>query len=448
MKNRKNLIPVWGLLFLATALFFTACQKREFMPDPEGAQVPFPDTVKSSLGDLMVKATELKTFYAAWEKGSIKDIMQEKGTRARFTVFAPSDAAFQAKGVTVASIQAMSKANVDSLLLLYVSMSDVKPVDLQDRPDNMMVKSLLPKPGVYVKYYEGNVPGTVAYDLYYHRYYVKIQGDEIFANGKLVGRVKYAPATNGGLYILSSTLEKPTKTMLEVLEEDGRFNLFVASQRLTDRAFIESIAPELEPYLGYTPDDDEFMTSYAYYRSYYTKDWTFTRPIYEGYVGQNLVVSTLFAPTDEAFRKVGFNTVEDIVNFNLTHGNARFDEEYFDIRGGYPMDTLYNYHRDFGRFFQRVSPGGDRAIQNATVFFSNDLGPRLNDYYVSLAGNVGPEYAYKMPLEFTINSGRVQIKIKGSNAPAATVIDGDILSLNGPIHVVDNLFVPKGFKFK
>ncbi|MFZ4860743.1 fasciclin domain-containing protein [Sphingobacterium sp. Mn56C] len=448
MKNRKNFIPVFGLLFLAVALFFTACQKTEFMPDPEGEKVPFPDTVKSSLVDIIRATPTLKTFYAAWEKGNIKNLLKEKGDKARFTVFAPSDAAFQSQGITVASIQKMTAANIDSLLLFYVSLGDIKPINLQDRSDNLMVKSLLPKPGVYVKYYEGNVPGTMSYDLYFHRYYMKIQGDELLANGKKTGKLNYIPATDGGLYTLTRTIEKPTKTILEILEANGRFKLFLESQRLTDQLFFETIAPVLEPYIGYIPDDEEMRSAWATYRFYYTTGWKFTKPIYEGFIGQNLTVSTLFAPTDEAFRKVGFNTAEDIVRFNLEHGDARFDEDYFEIKGGYPMDTLYNYHRDFGRFNRPRTPGGDGPSNNATVFFSNDLGPQLNNYLVGLGGNVGPEYAFTMPLEFSFNNGRTQIKIKGSSAPAATVIDADILSLNGPIHVVDNLFVPKGFKFK
>lgn len=447
MKNKNSFIPTWGFLFLATALFFMACQKREFMPDPEGVRVPYPDTITSSIDEVLRRGTDLKVFYAAWEKSSIQTIMKAKGTNTRFTVFAPTDAALQAKGISLASIQEMTVPYVDSLLLFYVAIGDITPPTLLERPDNLMVKSLLPKPAVYVNYYEGNAGTTMQYDLYYYRFYIKAQGDDIFVNGKKNGQLKYTPATNGAVYTMSMMIEKPTKTALEVLEEDGRFTLFVESQRLTDQLFLQTIAPVLEPYLGYIPDDIEMMTQWAYNRLYYTQSWGFERPLYEGFVGPNISISTTFAPTDEAFRKAGFNTVADIIKFNKENGDARFDEDYFEIKGGYPTDTLFSYHRNWGRIMQPQTLGLDKARSNNTVFFIHDLGPRLNEYMVNIGG-VPAEFNYKMPLAFSINNGRVEIKVKGSDAVPASVIDGDIMSFNGPIHVVDNLLVPKGLKLK
>ena len=38
--------------------------------------------------------------------------------------------------------------------------------------------------------------------------------------------------------------------------------------------------------------------------------------------------------------------------------------------------------------------------------------------------------------------------IKESGGTPVQIIDTDINTLNGPIHVVDNLLLPKGFKLK
>jgi len=447
MNNKKNFILHWGFLFLATALFFTACQKTEFMPDPEGVAVPYPDTVKSSIEEILRQTADCKVFNAAWEKSSIKAIIKERGNKARFTVFAPTDAAFQGSGINLASIQQMTATDVDSLLLFYITSEEITPNDLQNRPDNLMVKTLLIKPDVYMPYYENNGGVYMQYDLYYYRFYVKVQGNDMFVNGKKNGPLKYVPATNGGLYTMTTTIEKPTKTALQLLQEDGRFTLFVESQRLTDQLFFQTTAPALEPYIGYIPEDSEMMSDWAPSRYYYTNGWGFERPIYEGFKGPNLKISTVFAPTDEAFRKAGFNSVDDIVNFNKEHGDVRFDEDYFEIKGAYPTDTLFSFHRDWGRVVQPRTIGQDRARPNNTVFFSNDLGPHLNEYLVNVGG-VPEAYNYKMPLEFSVHNGHIQLKVKGSEVAPATIIATDLLSLNGPIHVVDNLLVPKGLKLK
>lgn len=438
-----------GAVMLLSCLFFLgACSKTEFLPEPDGSQVPFQSDATQTVEQLLA-ASPAKLYYSAWQKSNIKNILKAQGGKVVFTVFAPNDAAMQAAGLSAGVIDQMPVEELDSLMMFYTTIGSVTKDELKLRSDNFMVKSLLIHPGLYVQYYENTAEGINQYDFYHYRHYVGVEGNELLMNGKSVGKLNYLPATNGGIYIMEKAVEKPVKTMLEALKADGRFTMFIESQRLADEWYLDKIASDLEPLFGYRPEPEDIMRDFAYNRLYYQKDWGINTPIYSGYIGPNITVSTLFAPTDEAFHQAGFQTVADILKFNERSAESiRFDDNTFSAVGGFPMDTVYNFHRNWGRMFQPVTQGGDKAVGNATVFYSNVLNATLNNYLVNAGGNPDIEYAYKMPLEFSQSNNSVQIKVKGSEYPAATVIDTDINTLNGPIHVVDRLLFPKGFKLK
>ncbi|MNS97018.1 hypothetical protein D3C72_1313410 [compost metagenome] len=99
--------------------------------------------------------------------------------------------------------------------------------------------------------------------------------------------------------------------------------------------------------------------------------------------------------------------------------------------------------------FATKDPAYGIALSNNTVFYSNDLDPvLLNDYYVNVGGSGQVQYAYKMPLSFSKNANQIQMKVKEAEQAPINIIDTDINTVNGPIHVVDNLLLPKGFKLK
>lgn len=440
MMNMRNLrsVVLWSSLFL-----LAACTKSEFLPDPEGSQVPFQPEATQTVEELLA-ASPAKLYYSAWQKSNIKTILEAKSSKLVYTVFAPNDAAMQAAGLTAAAISQMPVAELDSLMMFYTTLGLVTQAELTQRTDNFVVKTLLQQPGLYLPYYENTASNQ--YDLYYYKNYVGIKGESLLINGKNLGKLNYSPAVDGGLYILEKAIVKPTKTIIEALKADGRFTIFLESQRLADESYIEAMINDMEPLFGYRPSPEEVLP-YITSRKLYQNGWGINEPIYQGYIGPNITISTLFAPTDEAFHKAGFQTVADVLKFNQRGaGTIRFDEGLFTGVGGYPMDTVYNFHRDWGRMFQPVTSGGDKAYVNATVFYGNVLNAGLNDYMVNVGGNPPSDFAYKMPIEFSSVNNSIQMKAKGSEYPAATVTDTDINTLNGPIHVVDRLIFPKGFK--
>jgi uncharacterized surface protein with fasciclin (FAS1) repeats len=442
MMNMRNLrsVVLWSSLFL-----LAACTKSEFLPDPEGIQIPFQSEATKTVEELLAESPA-KLYYSAWQRSNIKNILQGKGPKLVYTVFAPNDAAMQAAGLTASAITQMPLPELDSLMMFYTTIGPVTQSELKQRNDNFVVKTLLQQPDLYLPYYENTGTGLNQYDLYYYRNYVGIRGESLLINGKNSGKLNYFPAINGGVYILEKTVEKPSKTILEALTDDGRFTIFLESQRLADEYYIEAMINDMEPLFGYRPSPAEVLP-YISSRKLYQVGWGINAPPYDGYVGPNITISTLFAPTDEAFHKAGFQTLADVMKFNeRSAGTIRFDENLFTGVGGFPMDTVYNFHRDWGRMFQPVTSGGDKAYANTTIFYGNVLNAALNDYMVNLGGNPPAEFAYKMPIEFSSVNNSIQMKAKGSAYPAATVTETDINTLNGPVHVVDRLIFPKGFK--
>lgn len=446
MRKIKNTMRLFYCAVLIIAL--GACRKTEFMPDPEGAKVPFENTATKTVEELLTTSAA-KIFYSAWQKSNVKDLLKSKGDKISYTVFAPSDAAMQGAGLSASVITQMPVNEVDSLIMFYTSIGGLSKENLSGRQESTMVKSLLNRPDLYSAYYEGDGTGQQQYDPYYYKHYVALKNDELLVNGKSTGKLNYTQAKDGAFYVIDKAIEKAYKSVMQTLKDDGRFTIFLEAQRLSDEQYIDKIASDIEPLFGYKPDAEEIKTAYATTRKYYEMGWGVNKPPYQGFVGKNVDETTTFAPTDEAFKKAGFQTAADVLKFNERGEGVRFDDNFFQAIGSYPMDSVFTYHRDWGRMFGTIDPTYGLGAPNATVFYSNDLQPALlNEYYVSIGGTANPKYGYKMPLEFSIDGNTVKIKVKGSEHTAAKVIETDINTMNGPIHVIDNLLLPKGFKIK
>lgn len=87
---------------------------------------------------------------------------------------------------------------------------------------------------------------------------------------------------------------------------------------------------------------------------------------------------------------------------------------------------------------------------NPTVFSSNELTDDfLGDYILQPLGWKPIEQPIMyVPFNFSKDEqGRVTVRLKtaAEDAEPATIIESDIMTLNGPIHIVDRLFIPKDF---
>jgi uncharacterized surface protein with fasciclin (FAS1) repeats len=399
-------------------LFFTlaSCRKKEFMPEVEGQPVPHPE-ITASLKEVL-NTSPYTIFKAAWERSNMDKIMKEKGDRANYTVLVPTNEAFIADGLTMEKINSTEPALLDSILLYHTLTGAFNPEDLKGRVDNYPGKSLLENPYLRVK---APFPGAAIAAPYFYLQYLKVSGDELFVNGKNAGAAAAIPAKNGVILPVNRVLHKPTKTILEVLQEDGRFGMYLDLTARTDALFAE-------------------LTYGAFLHD-------FTDGLKVRELGDyNITFHSIFAITDDAFRKAGYQTVDEMMELNNRSPLPYVDWDTYAVKGGLVTDTLVGYHR-WGTYFSHDEPNMGRGTANATNFYSNDLNNTvLWDYTLVIGGYPTPFPAYKMPLDFNNEGGVIKVKVKGSDYPAASVIESDINTIMGPVHIVDRLLLPKGFK--
>jgi len=411
-------IKLLALCLLIISL--ASCRKEEFQPEVEGAPIPTQD-IKITLKEAITASTNT-LFKAAWNRSNMNKIIAERGNNSPLTILMPTDAAFITDGLTLDVINRTTPALLDSILLYHTLAQATTPQALANRDDNAAMYTLLENLFLKTRPFE-NYSG----DKYFYRQYLKVKGNDLFINGHKSGVATITSAKNGTLWPIDKVLHKPTKTILQALQEDGRFTMYVGIMTQVDMMWDEA-------------------TFGVAYRHYFTDGINLSdSPQSPSYF---INFTSVFAPTDDAFRAAGFNSIDDLMALNNRNPLPYLDWDTFEVVGtGYATDTLLTMHR-WGRLFKKSDNFGEGG-DNPDAFYSNDLNNKLlAGYALTTTGYTGTLPILYVPLDFgTDNTGKVTVKAIGSNKPAATVIEADINTLMGPIHVVNRLIPPKDFKY-
>lgn len=411
------------LVFCVLMLLMASCRKDEFIPVPEGEIVPSEEAT-ANLKEVL-NATSYTLFKAAWARSTMEAKLKTYGERTKFTLFVPTDAAFLADGMTLEKINTTSPEVLDELLMYHTIASGVNPRDLVARLDNTIEKSILPNPALRTKPISPfNSGGS---DPYFYRQYLKVEQGHLYINGKDAGNVQPISAKNGILWPVNRLLHKPTKTMLQALQDDGRFGIYLDVMQRCSDLYVEITEYNLErPWTPGLVVDETQGPPYV-----------------------NIVFSSLLAPTDAAFHAAGFADADAVMEFNQKRGLPYVDWDLGEVVGMFASDYLLTLHRWSDLIYPKSANYSFGGRANSTCFYSNDLNNDLLENYMLRDGQYdGTLPVMTMPLEFgkTAN-GAVTIKAKGSTHTPATIIDGDINTLMGPIHAVDHLIPTADFKF-
>jgi uncharacterized surface protein with fasciclin (FAS1) repeats len=409
------------ILALCLLLLLASCKKDEFQPEVEGAPIPTED-IKITLKEAL-DASSYTLFKAAWNRSDMNSIIAKRGEKLPLTIFVPTDAAFTADGLTLDVINRTTPALLDSLLLYHTLAQGIDPKTLSTKEESTVAYTLLENAELRVKPFENQY----TFDKYFYRQYIKVAGNELLINGKKAGNATVTLAKNGTLWPIDHVLHKPTKTILQVLQEDGRFGMYLEIMTKMDMMWDEAI-------MGFVA------------RTYFTEGLIVKDDPYKS--NFNIVFTSIFAPTDEAFHEAGFKNVDDLMALNNRNTLPYINWDTYEVVGtGYATDTLLTMHR-WGRLFQQQDGFGYGA-SSPDAFYSNDLTNKLlSDYALATSGYTGTIPVYYVPLDFSAdNSGKIMVKAKGSTKPAATIIEADINTLMGPIHVVNRLMPPASFKY-
>lgn len=423
MKKMK----LYSISCLLAACVFS-CKKESYLPPPEGAQVPYTDTTRFTLKEALAQSPAT-VFYAAWQRSNMDTILRSLTQgKTYFTVLVPDNVAMEAAGYSLQTIQRMDTKDIDSLLMFYTLRDRIAVEELSNRLDNYIARSLLTD-ARYV------LTGTTG--AYTYRHHLKLQDGKMMVNGRITGTGNHLGTKDGYIWFLDQPLAKPTKTILDIVAQDSRFSMLLQLLQQTDQQ-RNQIYKAVRPF---EPDLPSFSDRYA---------WA---PVQSGNNIQ-LYANTVFLPTNDAFKAAGFNTLQDLVDFNQRRGLPRMESNGFgyELVGYFATDTLLSYSLDWGRFvhFPKEEPAAWQA-KNVPVFFSNIMNNAALEQYV-IASSIyytyptSPDMNYYMPLEFAADAtGVIRVKAKGAEAPPAKLTEADMPTLMGPVNAIDHILVPRGY---
>lgn len=468
MKSRLYFLERLGIFGTAIIILFgiLSCNKTEFMPEPVGESIPFTDTLLT-VEEYMQDDIEHSLFWRIWRRSNVADLLANYDPNYSFTLFLPNNAAMESIGLDAVGISLASQQFIDSIAAYHTVPKQYFPYAFESQMSSVRVATIL-----------GHELSNQGHS---HRYPVHIEGDHLFISNRDLGLVSESVLLKGAsIFPINRVLKMETRSTRQVLLEDGRFSLFMGIRRHNDSVYnaLARLAPahidlpyERQQYVRGALNESGGVVVAR--RNYYTV-LDYLSDINYVYVNSTVRVLserkiwplTVFAPTDDAFKQAGFHTLDDLIAFN----GRSIPESFFTgtnllgISGYLPTDSILNYHvfGTINRIPIRVLENGSVQYLNVSplsvsrVFYANEL---LNDYFVfslseyyqtSGANNfLSTGNSVFNPLDF-IRAGEetVQLRVRGSEYEPANLVEKDIETYTGIIHVLDRLLVPPGLKLK
>ena len=189
----KNIFRKSALVMaLGLPVFLTSCDKDE-------------DPVSNTITDVVVNNASFSTLEAAVLKASLQTTLSGTGP---FTVFAPNDAAFTASGITSATLNSLTPAQVSSILLYHTIPARILAADVPAGPNAKVV--------------------TASGDSVF----VTKNSNGVFINGIQVSTADVA-ADNGVIHVIGRVLNPPVGNIVETAVASGLDSLVKAVTRAT-----------------------------------------------------------------------------------------------------------------------------------------------------------------------------------------------------------------------
>lgn len=385
-------------------LLAMGCRKQDIEPEPVGDPVPYNGPV------LGLKETLEKSpytfFKAAWKRAKT-DARLDSAATTSFTIFAPTDKAFEQAGWTMEKINQTSPEQLDSLLSFHISANQIHPASLAEVTGNVPLATLL----------KAALPGFEGFPPYQYMLFAGVYHDSLYVNGQPVSKWGQAlESTTATIYPTDKVLQKPAQDMLSFLQADERFSFYLEACRINDSLYLDK-----DPWNSILFNTTLLSMS-----------------------GTSGGQFTLIVPTNEAFRKSGFNTVEDIRQYNyrsLPIGDPDYDKDFYYQYPTTAMDSLL--------LPNRMGYAGPSAAHNGVkniypVYFVNEL--MVNRNISGMMLKPGAPYNNApiiYNLDFAAGSNGLGVKRRGSSAARLPLAEVNICLLNGVVHVVnDGLFMP------
>ncbi|MCX6316442.1 MAG: fasciclin domain-containing protein [Bacteroidetes bacterium] len=183
------------LAALSMPLFLTSCDKDDDPP-----------VVTNTVTDVVVKNDNFSTLESAVIKANLQTTLSGAGP---FTVFAPDNAAFAASGITATTLNSLTPAQVQSLLLYHTIGAKILAADVPAGPNAKVI--------------------TASGDSVF----VTKNASGVFINGIKVNTAD-VPADNGVIHVIGRVLNPPVGNIVETASASGLDSLVKAVLRATN----------------------------------------------------------------------------------------------------------------------------------------------------------------------------------------------------------------------
>jgi len=455
----------------------SACNRTEFMPPPVGEVVPFEDSTLT-VEEYMADDTEHALFWRAWRRSNIIAQLKSFAEDYRFTLFLPSNNAMVAAGLDAAWISRASQQQLDSIVQYHITPVQVMPesFNAQSTYTGSVELETMRLESDYIRL----VNQTNANNDWpmKFRYKMSIIDGKVYINNKPVGDAAAGAVLRGGtVFPINRVLQKPRKSTRQILVEDGRFKLFLGIRRYNDSLYNRLANGPLSNVINTPYENNQYVVGIS--SSSASVRWLTTTayvPAMLNYLAdvhyqynnhasrqnflsvKQIFLLTVLIPTDEAFHRAGFHSLDDLIAFNH---RVPLSESYNGIDRCLPTDSILNYH--FMGANSRATPNrifnnNMNAYHNAALaprapmlYYSNELRNEWVDNLIDLhMRSIDSRYELRYsvpPLDFIRDGNEaVRVRVRGSEYEPATLIEKDIETYTGVLHVLDRLLIPPGMK--
>ncbi|HEY8955749.1 fasciclin domain-containing protein [Chitinophaga sp.] len=402
-------------IFAAYALclqLLSACTKTEEPPKRVGEELPYTGGATRSLAQLLDSIPEASIYRAAFSRTTVQqymDSLSEGVIKSPYTLFVPTDKAWQAAGYTKENINTVPVAELDTIIR-YLAVAGGMPAN------NSVFGGVTFYP---LMYSDGSltrtmVPGPFNPALaYFYRLSAGIYNGALQLNGKQVSKTPAIAATNGTIFMIDSLVIKPFYESYQVLAADTSFSFYMAAMRKNNALYEE------KGIIG---------TSYTFIQFNDTVPLVLTSGLTSPGTDP---IAIVFAPDNNAFRKAGFNSIADINSYIDRSALASSPDGTQMLTN---MDSILVNHRLLSNF---TNNSNTRLNPNYTYLYTGGL---ANGYYPGKLDNRNALGA----IFITRNNGQIILHRQDAPSGRGAVITGpsDITTLTGVIHRVDNLLLP------
>jgi uncharacterized surface protein with fasciclin (FAS1) repeats len=213
------------LFFSVIAVTITSCDKED------DNNPPAPGTITSQV----VAGANLSLLESAVVKANLATTLEGAGP---FTVFAPTDEAFAASGITAATINTLTAAQLQSILLYHTLPAEVFAANVPAGPNAKVI--------------------TASGDSVF----VTRNASGVYVNGINVTQADI-DASNGVIHLISRVLLPPAGNIVEVAQLNPNFSFLVAAvlRASTGTTNVAQILSSGGPFTVFAPTNDAFIAA-------------------------------------------------------------------------------------------------------------------------------------------------------------------------------------------